>query len=275
MFSFGTLTSMDFALLFLSLCTILYSLVLILFLASNFRKFVYKGFIVIILLLIFLFWVSEFEKVFTMAYGSTLLIRSFQVLLRLAAVGLMLYSLSDFIKVSQDLTKAFNVKPVVEVHGKIKKKSRGKAHKLKPGYSYFIDEDKPTLAYKLFDEFLAEEKHGLVLTKESEKRIRDEHKLQKTPIIEITADFTRTMRLENLLFKIDEFVKTSKKAVVMIDCADRLITNIGFDDVLHFIQNLRDIMMQNNSILIISTNSSIFETKQSGLIKAELEVIKG
>lgn len=275
MFNLGTLTSMDFVLIFLSLCTILYSLVLILFLATNFRKFIYKGFVIIILLLIFLFWVSEFEKVFTLAYGSTYLIRMFQVLLRLAAVGLMLYSLSDFIKISQDLSKAFDVKPVVEKKEKVKAKSRERAGRLKPGYSYLVDESKPIKAYKLFDDCLAEEKHGLVITKESEARIRQEHKLQKTPIIEITADFTRTMRLENLLFKVDEFVKTSKKAVILIDCVDRFVTNIGFDDVLHFIQNLRDIMMKNNSILIISTNSSIFETKQVGLIKAELEVVKG
>ncbi|MCK5373585.1 MAG: DUF835 domain-containing protein, partial [Candidatus Aenigmarchaeota archaeon] len=147
---------------------------------------------------------------------------------------------------------------------------------LEHGKIHIVIEKQPKKAYDMFVDQVCYGKKGAVITIEPKDNIRKKYGLKKTPIIEISADFTRYMRIEHIQHKLVEFIKkTQSDGVIIIDCVERLITNTSFSEVYHMIQVLRDYTSKNNSILILSLNKDTLEKREIALLEREADIIQG
>lgn len=104
-----------------------------------------------------------------------------------------------------------DVKPEVEKRLKSKKRYR-----LKPGYSYLVEEPKSEKAFDIFVDAVMHGIRGLCITRTRPDWIREKYELIKTPVLwmtQIKADSSETVdptELEQLLDLIEKFVTKAK-----------------------------------------------------------------
>jgi hypothetical protein len=257
-----------FAVLALSLGIMFYSIFVLGYLIFNYKKIENKKMGLIIILLTEVIAVAELQLMVKLLSTSNYL--SFDLIIHLINAVALVYS---FFILNRDegWSHILGIKPIKEKN--ISKSD--KKYDVKKGYSYIIKETKAKKGFEIFKDHVLHGENGLIITKEIEDRIRKEYNLEKTPIIEISAKFSRNMRFEEFLGKITTFIReTQNEGIIIIDCIDRILTNMEFSTVLRMVQILRDECTKNNTILLYSLNPNIFEQKQLALIEAETEPLE-
>jgi archaellum biogenesis ATPase FlaH len=73
---------------------------------------------------------------------------------------------------------------------------------------------------------------------------------------------------------ITDFINKGKDSIVILEGLEYLIAQNNFDIVLKFIQTLRDLVLLENSRLIIPLNKDAFNQKELAQLEKELEVLK-
>lgn len=149
-------------------------------------------------------------------------------------------------------------------------------YKLKTGYSYLIREESLEKSSLIFQEYVTHNYHGLLLSRTKPSRIRDSYNLITTPILWMTNAKTdeksvKPKELERMALIIKDFILYEKNSVILIQRLDYLITENDFKQVLRFIHNLNDIIMNGTCILLISINPGTLTRENLALLRQELE----
>ena len=118
------------------------------------------------------------------------------------------------------------IKPAVEKRLKSKKRYR-----LKPGYSYLVEEPKSEIAFGIFVDAVMHGIRGLCITRTKPEWIRERYELKKTPVLWLTqtnsgsSETVDPSELEQLVDLIDKFVTTAKFEVVKEEEEDELFVD--------------------------------------------------
>lgn len=146
---------------------------------------------------------------------------------------------------------------------------------LEPRKIYLVKEDEENHAHELFISTLNRGFAGLGIVRENPNEIKRRYNLQKTSFIWLTNTKTEGMACEsnigNLFELISEFVKKSRKSVVLLDRLDYILTENNFEDVMKRIHSLKDLALANECIMIISANPGLVE--ESKLKRIEIEAV--
>ncbi|RME16504.1 MAG: DUF835 domain-containing protein [Bdellovibrio sp.] len=144
---------------------------------------------------------------------------------------------------------------------------------LDPGKVYLVKEDDENHAHELFISSLNKGYAGLGIVREDPRKIRKKYNLQKTSFIWLTNikvdKIPCETNIDNIFNLVSEFVKKSKKSVILIDRLDYILTENTFDNVIKKIHALKDLSLSYETIIILSVKAELFDEKQLKAIEAE------
>ncbi len=148
---------------------------------------------------------------------------------------------------------------------------------LKSGKAYIVMEKKPQRVYEGFVVEVNEGKSGMVVTSDHPKSIREKWDLEKTPIIWLTSRagkaYIDPSKLGSITSYISQFIENSKNSLILIDGLEVLTLNNEFNQVLKMINQIDDLLVENNSTLLISLNSQVLDQKDLALMQRNKEIL--
>ncbi|MBD3387781.1 MAG: DUF835 domain-containing protein [Candidatus Altiarchaeales archaeon] len=149
-------------------------------------------------------------------------------------------------------------------------------YRLKRGYSYLIQEESPSHSTDIFADYVTHNHHGLLITRAQPSRIRQDYRLNTTPILWMTNSKTdeKTVKprdIDRIVYIIKDFIKFDTDSIILIQRLDYLITENDFNTVLRMIHDLNDIIMSSKCILMVSLDSGTLSREEVALLLQELE----
>lgn len=167
------------------------------------------------------------------------------------------------------------VKPVVEKRGVDSKPK----HFLEKGGTYMINEERPIKSNEIFLDLVTHGAQGLYITRRNPDEVRKTFGLEKTPIIWLTREKSLKDSIDprdivELSHTIREFIKRTNNGLVLLDGLEYLIVQNSYNEILKFIQGLKDIMSLSNARLIIPLDPSAVSQQELHLLKREMALIR-
>jgi len=151
-------------------------------------------------------------------------------------------------------------------------------YEIPPGKSFIIYENKCEKSFEIFKDLVTHNIPGLAVTRTPPGSLRKAYDLEKTSFIWLSkiggANTISPIYLNSLMNLITDFINKGKNSIVILEGLEYLIAQNTFDMVLKFIQALRDLLLIENSRLIIPLNKGAFSQKELAQLEKELEVLK-
>lgn len=140
-----------------------------------------------------------------------------------------------------------------------------------------VEEKRPERSYRLFLGLLANGKHGLVITRSHPDLLREEYRIEKTPVLWLAKqpgpNRIEPANLSILRQIITEFVKKGTNAAVIIDSLEYIMENNPPDEVILMLYNLRDEIQVSNSTLVLSVDPDTMDSQYVALLEREFQVM--
>ncbi len=186
------------------------------------------------------------------------------------------------IEILKDLKKALK-KDDTELRGEIEKiirrysprKKKKKAdYEVHAGNSYYINEEKPHVAYNIFEQIVNKNYNGLCITRINPENFELVKRLENTEFYWLSMIGKKYSLspgdLPKILAVIKEFLKRNERGVVLIDGIEALITNNDFTKVLRFIQNIKDAISERRGILLIPIDLNTLNSRERAMFEKEI-----
>ena len=153
-----------------------------------------------------------------------------------------------------------------------------KTDKLKVSHSYLIEEERPVKCFEYFVDNLNVGLNGMALTRLNPKRVKEGHDVGEAQILWLTdregdPDNRITPVLERIIYKIEDFLNSPGKSILLIDGLDYLISNNSFDAVLRFLRRLIDEISESDTIFIMSLTPETIDEQGLKILEREMEII--
>lgn len=165
------------------------------------------------------------------------------------------------------------IEPVVEKALKTEIK-----HQLNPREGFLVLEKKPEKSFEIFVDLVTHGISGFVVSREHPEKVKEKYKLLKTPMLWLsrteTKDAINPDDLPKLSYIIDDFTRKSTESVILLDGLEYLIIHTGFETVLKYLHELRDIITLNNSRLIMPVNKETLSSKESNMLEREFTIVE-
>lgn len=178
--------------------------------------------------------------------------------------------LEDSVRMLEDTLK---IKPVKEL-GALEEEDS--TLKLDPRRCYLIKDNDPQVALNIFKKMvITQGMHGLLVTRTLPSRIRENLKLQKTPIVWLTTNrisqetCVSPSGIAELSGVIVSFLNQTKNGVILIEGLEYLISQNNFRSILNLIQLVNDKIMMSDSRLVLTLDPRTLDEKEVHLIKKE------
>lgn len=152
-------------------------------------------------------------------------------------------------------------------------------HRLDEGKTYLVNEEKPVKSNEIFVDLVTHGISGLYITRQNPQQIRKAYELERTPIIWLTKEKTEEKSIEptdlvELSHTMKEFIKEVDESIILLDGLEYLIVQNGYNEILQFVQSLKDSISMSNSRLVIPLDPSTIDTQQLHLLKREMNVLR-
>jgi PAS domain S-box-containing protein len=148
---------------------------------------------------------------------------------------------------------------------------------LEPSRGYIIREKKPNKSFDIFCDLVTHGIPGFIISRQHPERVRRKYRLLKTPIIWLSrSKIKETLSpddLHKLNYIMDNFTKSCEESVILLDGVEYLITQSDFKSVVKFIQGLKDLVVLNNSRLIIPLYESTLTTIEYSIFEREFTIL--
>ncbi|MDO9536772.1 MAG: DnaA/Hda family protein [Thermoplasmata archaeon] len=153
-----------------------------------------------------------------------------------------------------------------------------KIDRLKTSHSYLIEEERPVKCFEYFVDNLNLGMKGLALTRINPKRVNEQYDVGDAQILWLTdkegdADNRVMPVLERIIYKIEDFLNSPGKSILLIDGLDYLISNNNFDSVLRFLRRLIDEVSESDAIFITSVTPETIDEQGLKILEREMEII--
>jgi len=142
--------------------------------------------------------------------------------------------------------------------------------KLVVGSSYIIFDKNIEMSLNLFSGLLHDGRVGLLISRDT-NRIDERHlDTSKIRILLEKEDGDNTISsLQELYQTVADFIKGSKKTIVLIDRLDYFIIRFSFEETLQMLYRLNAFIQKNNSLLLLRLNPDVLSLAQQGFLEEE------
>ena len=144
------------------------------------------------------------------------------------------------------------------------------------GNNYFVDEEAPKVSVNVFNDITQRGIPGLIITRTPSEKAKEQWGLNKCNIIWLcsrTGGGYLKPALEKIFHTIFEYIKENEYSVILLDGVEYIVNNNDFLKTLNLIDNLKEFVALNNSMLINSISSTIFSEKEFALLgKNSIEI---
>jgi PAS domain S-box-containing protein len=152
-----------------------------------------------------------------------------------------------------------------EVHGK-----------LVFGNCYMIVDKTNNSAINLFNNLITSENNGLFITRDTPETIQSylpQINNIKGVVLnqEKLGGFDNVFDLDALTLKIDKFLKTKSKPIILLDRVDYLVTYFSFDAFIKTLYKITNLVVKKKGLLFLRLNPSVISDNQLALISEELK----
>ena len=145
------------------------------------------------------------------------------------------------------------------------------------GRFFLIEERTPDFSYEMFGNAIAEGRTGLVMTRDFPADVQRRYDIQNTQIYWLThlvgENHFNPTALGLLLSKITNFLDHNKRSAILLDGIEYLISQNNYERILHFLHQVRDIIIIHMGTLIMPLDTRVLEEKEIALLERNLEVI--
>ena len=150
--------------------------------------------------------------------------------------------------------------------------------RLKVSHSYLIEEERPVKCFEYFVDNLNVGMKGLALTRINPKRVREQFDVGEATVLWLTDkegdSENRVMPvLERIIYRIEDFLNSPGKSVLLIDGLDYLISNNNFEAVLRFLRRLIDEVSESEAIFITSVTPETIDEQGLKILEREMEIV--
>lgn len=149
---------------------------------------------------------------------------------------------------------------------------------LDPLEGYIIVERKSVKSFEVFCDLVTHGVPGFVISRDHPNKIRRKYKLVRTPIMWLSRSRTENSITPSDLPKMNHiirnFTEKSEETVILLDGLEYLITQIGFDVVVKYLQELKDLVVLNNSRLIIPLHRDTLSDREYSVLEKEFTILK-
>ena len=148
------------------------------------------------------------------------------------------------------------------------------------GYSYYSLSEKNDSILDLFQNLVElHGKKGLFITRSNPEHIKHFIGFKKITTIYLKQKSVKGIEngsdLDKIIRNVKSFINQNKNSIVLLDRADYLISNYGFENFIKHLYQITDIISENNSMFLLYVNPSFFDKKQLSLITSELIAVPG
>ena len=148
---------------------------------------------------------------------------------------------------------------------------------LKPGNVYLVEERRPRLSFEIFEQGLSSGCVGLVVTRELPKRIQHDRNIGGSRIVWLTNlvgdGRINPTAIGILMSQVRSFIESNPRTVVLVDGLEYLISLNTYDRMLHFMHQLRDIVITNEAVLVVPVDPRTLNEREMALMERSLEVV--
>lgn len=134
--------------------------------------------------------------------------------------------------------------------------------------SYILLEPQPERSLKIFSDLIRDKFLGLCITRKAREELVNQYELKDTPIYQINteeSDYSVPPVLSRISHLINEFLSSNLNSVIYFDGIEYLVQTNDLKRVLKFNNNIKESIILNDSILIISINDSAFNENDLSL----------
>lgn len=148
---------------------------------------------------------------------------------------------------------------------------------LKPGNVYLVEERRPKASFDLFEHGLSSGCCGMVVTRELPKRLMSERNIGNSRVVWLTNlvgdGRINPTAIGILMSQLRSFVESHEKTVVIIDGLEYLISLNTYDRMLQFMNQLRDVVVTNESSLVVPVDPRTLSERELAMLERNLEVL--
>jgi hypothetical protein len=141
-----------------------------------------------------------------------------------------------------------------------------------------VTEVKPKKSFEMFVDLVTHGIPGFVISREFPEKVKRKYKLEKTPTVWLSksqVDFAVDPNdLSKLMYILENFTKKSSESVVLMDGLEYLITQNGFDAVSKYLHELKDMIVLNNSRLIIPLHKEALSVREYSILERGFTILE-
>jgi len=145
------------------------------------------------------------------------------------------------------------------------------------GKYYLVEERTPDISYELFTGAISGRRPGLVVTRDYPPEVRKRFALPNCTMNWLThlvgENHINPTALGLLLSRITNFVERNEAAIVILDGVEYLISQNSYDRILHFIHQIRDMIIISEGTMIMPMDSRVVSEKELAFLERNLEVL--
>ncbi|HEX9908796.1 MAG TPA: DUF835 domain-containing protein [Thermoplasmata archaeon] len=147
----------------------------------------------------------------------------------------------------------------------------------KPGNVYLVEERKPKTTYDLFDQAVYSGYSGLVVTRDYPKKLLSDKELSSCKVLWLTnlvgEGRINPTAVGILMGQIRTFIEGQPRSVVVLDGLEYLSSLNTYDRMLQFMHQLKDVVVTNDSILLVPLDPRTLSTRELAMLERSAETI--
>jgi hypothetical protein len=147
----------------------------------------------------------------------------------------------------------------------------------KPGNVYLVEERRPKTTYDLFDQAVYSGYSGLVVTRDYPKKLLSDKELSSCKVLWLTnlvgEGRINPTAVGILMGQIRTFIEGQPRSVVVLDGLEYLSSLNTYDRMLQFMHQLKDVVVTNDSILLVPLDPRTLSTRELAMLERSAETI--
>jgi len=142
---------------------------------------------------------------------------------------------------------------------------------------FLVEEKSPDFSYDMFNNALSEGRPGFLISRDYPAELTKKYGLPDCKIIWLThlvgENYLNPTSLGIIISIITKFLESCSKATIMLDGIEYLISQNNYERILHFIHQLRDLVIIHDGMMIMPVDARVLDEKQLALLERNLEVL--
>jgi len=142
---------------------------------------------------------------------------------------------------------------------------------------YLVEERRPKTTYELFDQAVSAGYSGLVVTRDFPKKLMSEKELGNCRVLWLTnmvgESRINPTAIGILMGQVRSFIENNPRTAVVIDGLEYLVSLNTYDRMLQFMHQLRDVVVTNDSMLLVPLDPRTMTQRELALMERCMEPI--